>query len=44
MFDQHTDEVLAELVGYGPERLAGLRQAEVIGGELPPPATLGYRP
>ena len=43
LFDQHTDEVIAELAGYGPERLAALRAAEVIGGELPPPATLGYR-
>ncbi len=43
LFDQHTDEVIAELAGYGPERLADLRAAEVIGGELPAPATLGYR-
>ncbi|MCP4227614.1 MAG: hypothetical protein GY773_30075, partial [Actinomycetia bacterium] len=43
LFDQHTDEVLADLAGYGPDRLAALRQAEVIGGQLPPPATLGYR-
>jgi crotonobetainyl-CoA:carnitine CoA-transferase CaiB-like acyl-CoA transferase len=41
LFDQHTDEVIAELAGYGPERLAELRRAEVIGGELPPPAELG---
>ena len=42
-FDQHTDEVLAELAGYGPDRLAALRRDEVIGGEMPPPASLGYR-
>ncbi len=42
-FDEHTDEVLAELAGYDPGRLAALREAEVIGGELPPPAELGYR-
>ena len=43
LFDQHTDEVIAELAGYGPDRLAALREAEVIGGELPPPAEMGYR-
>jgi crotonobetainyl-CoA:carnitine CoA-transferase CaiB-like acyl-CoA transferase len=41
LFDQHTDEVLAQLAGYGPDRLAALRADEVIGGELPPPADLG---
>ena len=41
LFDQHTDEVLAELAGYDDARLAELRAREVIGGELPPPATLG---
>ncbi|MGF1600029.1 MAG: CoA transferase [Acidimicrobiales bacterium] len=41
--DEHTDEVLSELAGYDPARLAALRSAEVIGGELPPPASLGYR-
>ncbi|MGH1491906.1 MAG: CoA transferase [Acidimicrobiales bacterium] len=43
MFDQHTDEVLAQLAGYDEARLAKLRAAEVIGGELPAPAELGYR-
>ena len=43
LFDQHTDEVLTELAGYDADRLATLRQAEVIGGELPDPASLGYR-
>ncbi len=43
LFDQHTDEVLAELAGYGEVRLAELREREVIGGELPPPASLGIR-
>ncbi|MDH3678679.1 MAG: CoA transferase [Acidimicrobiia bacterium] len=43
LFDQHTDEVLSELAGYDSRRLAALREDEVIGGELPPPATLGYR-
>ena len=43
LFDQHTDEVIAELTGYDADRLAALRKAEVIGGELPPPAELGFR-
>lgn len=43
MFDQHTDEVVAELTGYDEARLAELRAAEVIGGELPEPATIGLR-
>ena len=43
LFDQHTDEVVAELAGYGAARIAELRRSEVIGGELPPPATLGLR-
>ncbi|MGI9597800.1 MAG: CoA transferase [Acidimicrobiales bacterium] len=42
-FDQHTDEVVAELAGYEPSRLAELRAAEIIGGEMPTPASLGYR-
>jgi len=41
LFDQHTDEVIAEFAGYDAERLAALREAEVIGGELPPPSALG---
>jgi crotonobetainyl-CoA:carnitine CoA-transferase CaiB-like acyl-CoA transferase len=43
LFDQHTDEVIARLAGYGPERLAQLRADEVIGGELPTPESMGYR-
>ncbi len=43
LFDQHTDEVIAELAGYDESKLTELRQAEVIGGELPPPATIGLR-
>lgn len=43
LFDQHTDEVLTTVAGYDPERIATLRAAEVIGGELPPPADLGLR-
>lgn len=31
MFDQHTDEVLAEWLGYPPDRTAGLRADEAIG-------------
>ncbi len=31
MFDQHTDEVLTEWLGYSPERLAALRGDEAIG-------------
>lgn len=43
LFDQHTDEVIAELTGYDAARIAALRAAETIGGELPTPASLGYR-
>lgn len=43
MFDQHTDEVIAQLAGYDAGRLAELRTAEVIGGELPTPESMGYR-
>lgn len=43
LFDQHTDQVLAEVAGYDQARLAALRRDEVIGGQLPAPATLGYR-
>jgi crotonobetainyl-CoA:carnitine CoA-transferase CaiB-like acyl-CoA transferase len=42
-FDEHTDEVIADLAGYDEDRLAQLRAAEVIGGELPTPQSLGYR-
>lgn len=41
LFDEHTDEVLAELAGYGADRLAALRAAGVIGGTLPSPALFG---
>ncbi len=41
LFDQHTDEVIAQYAGYDAKRLAALREAEVIGGELPPPSALG---
>jgi crotonobetainyl-CoA:carnitine CoA-transferase CaiB-like acyl-CoA transferase len=41
-YDQHTDEVLAEVAGYGPERLAALREAAVTGGLLPDPAEAGW--
>lgn len=37
VFDEHTDEVLAEVAGYDPERIAALRAAGVIGGKLPDP-------
>jgi len=43
MFDQHTDDVLAELAGYDDAKLAELRAKEVIGGTLPPPAEIGLR-
>jgi crotonobetainyl-CoA:carnitine CoA-transferase CaiB-like acyl-CoA transferase len=43
LFDQHTDEVIAELAGYDDAKLAELRAKEVIGGELPPPAEIGLR-
>lgn len=43
LFDQHTDEVLSTLAGYGPERLAELREAKVIGGILPDPSLMGIR-
>lgn len=42
LFDQHTDEVLTELAGYDRHELDRLRRAEVIGGELPTPASMGY--
>ena len=43
LFDADTDAVLAEVAGYDDARLAALRAAGAIGGELPPPADLGYR-
>ena len=42
LFDQHTDEVFAEVGGLSAERIAELRAAGAIGGELPPPAELGF--
>ena len=42
LFDQHTDEVFAEIGSLSPERIAELRAAGHIGGELPPPAELGF--
>ncbi len=42
LFDQHTDEVFAEVGGLSPERIAELRAGGHIGGELPPPAELGF--
>ena len=43
IFDQQTDQVLADVAGYEPARLAALREQEVIGGELPTPESMGYR-
>ena len=43
LFDEHTDEVIAEVAGYSADQLAALRAAGTIGGELPTPASLGYR-
>ncbi len=37
LFDQHTDEILAQVAGYDAERIAGLRLAKVAGGILPEP-------
>lgn len=41
-FDQHSDEVLREVAGYDAERIAALRAAGVVGGQLPDPATAGW--
>ena len=38
---EHTDEVLAERAGCDEARLATLREAKVIGGELATPAAYG---
>ena len=35
MFDEHTDEVLAEVAGYDAAQIAALREADVVGGVLP---------
>ena len=37
IFDEHTDEVLTEVAGYSPERIAALREDRVVGGTLPDP-------
>ena len=42
LFDQHTDEVMAEVAGLSPDEIANLRANAHIGGELPPPAELGF--
>ena len=42
LFDQHTDEVMAEVAGLSPAEIASLRANGHIGGELPPPAELGF--
>lgn len=42
MFDQHTDEVMAEVAGLSPSEIESLRADGHIGGELPPPAELGF--
>jgi crotonobetainyl-CoA:carnitine CoA-transferase CaiB-like acyl-CoA transferase len=41
LFDEHTDEVLAELASGDAGRLAALRDAKVIGGVLAEPAAYG---
>lgn len=40
-FDEYTDEVLRDLLGYDDTKIAELREARAIGGKLPPPAKLG---
>lgn len=42
LFDQHTDEVLSQVGGLSAARIAALRAAAHVGGELPPPAELGF--
>jgi crotonobetainyl-CoA:carnitine CoA-transferase CaiB-like acyl-CoA transferase len=41
LFDEHTDEVLAERAGCDTARLAGLRESKVIGGVLSSPSAYG---
>jgi crotonobetainyl-CoA:carnitine CoA-transferase CaiB-like acyl-CoA transferase len=41
LFDEHTDEVLSEAAGCDAGRLAALRDAKVIGGELAMPSAYG---
>ena len=42
LFDQHTDEVMNEVAGLSLAEIASLRANGHIGGELPPPAELGF--
>ena len=42
LFDQHTDEVFAEVAGLSADKIADLRAYGHIGGVLPPPAELGF--
>jgi len=37
LFDQHSDDVLREVAGYDAARIAELREAKVVGGQLPVP-------
>ncbi len=37
LFDQHSDEVLAEVAGYDVARIAELREHKTVGGQLPVP-------
>ncbi|MEO5901941.1 MAG: CoA transferase, partial [Ilumatobacteraceae bacterium] len=41
LFDEHTDEILGERAGCDAARLRQLRDAKVIGGQLPAPAEIG---
>ena len=42
LFDQDTDEVLSTIAGLDQAKIASLRKEGHIGGELPPPAALGF--
>lgn len=42
LFDQDTDEVLSRVGHLSVDEIAELRRAGHIGGELPPPASLGF--
>ena len=42
LFDQHTDEIFSTVGGLSDEKIARLRADGHIGGELPPPAELGF--
>jgi crotonobetainyl-CoA:carnitine CoA-transferase CaiB-like acyl-CoA transferase len=37
LFDQHSDAVLREVAGYDDARIAALREAKTVGGQLPVP-------